>query len=133
MKLQTLFTTLAFVSQAAAFSVPPAMPNAAESTTITTAVSSDPAKAVKNELTQGEKLFKTNCAFCHFGGGNIIDKDKDLSKKALEQYLSLDNSELEDFVKNQEPHSKLPFQLKGAQDYTAVTSYVLDQALNDKW
>mmetsp|Transcript_3721 Transcript_3721/g.9580 ORF Transcript_3721/g.9580 Transcript_3721/m.9580 type:complete len:141 (+) Transcript_3721:48-470(+) len=34
---------------------------------------------------EGEKLFEANCAVCHAGGGNVIDRSKTLDRENLER------------------------------------------------
>ncbi|CAM9866827.1 unnamed protein product [Heterosigma akashiwo] len=47
-----------------------------------------PVQAGASDLEKGVKLFETNCAGCHIGGGNVIGyaRGKTLQKKALEKY-----------------------------------------------
>jgi cytochrome c6 len=93
------------------------------STTTATALAAD-----------GVTLFQAQCAGCHGGGLNFINEKKTLKKEALEKYLSLNQPVLQGFVRNKMPHKMLPFsQSFTDDDYKAVTSYVLDQALGDKW
>mmetsp|Transcript_29974 Transcript_29974/g.96714 ORF Transcript_29974/g.96714 Transcript_29974/m.96714 type:complete len:147 (+) Transcript_29974:103-543(+) len=40
--------------------------------------------AAAQELT-GAKLFERNCAVCHAGGGNLIDRSKSLDRAALDE------------------------------------------------
>lgn len=44
-----------------------------------------PALAV--EMPNGAKIFNSNCASCHIGGGNILIDHKTLKKEALSRYL----------------------------------------------
>jgi cytochrome c6 len=44
------------------------------------------ALAGENTKKSGEELFKLNCAVCHPNGENIINKDKNLHKKNLEEH-----------------------------------------------
>ncbi len=39
------------------------------------------------ETSEAAKIFSTNCASCHIGGGNILIAEKTLKKEALSQYL----------------------------------------------
>jgi cytochrome c6 len=92
--------------------------------------------ALANEanLQNGAALFQANCAGCHAGGMNFMSEKKTLKKEALEQYQSLDQAQIQKFVQQGMPHKLLPFSktLTDA-DYFDATSFVLDQALNDKW
>jgi cytochrome c6 len=86
------------------------------------------------DLTRGSVLFESNCAGCHRGGMNFIKEKKTLQKDALEKFLSLDQPKVQDFVQNKMPHQLLPFKKEFSnQDYVDVTSFVLDQALQEKW
>ncbi|MBW4658688.1 MAG: c-type cytochrome [Drouetiella hepatica Uher 2000/2452] len=35
---------------------------------------------------EGAKVFSSNCAACHMGGGNVINSQKTLKKDVLEKY-----------------------------------------------
>jgi cytochrome c6 len=86
------------------------------------------------DITHGSVLFESNCAGCHRGGMNFIKEKKTLQKDALEKFLSLDQPKVQDFVQNKMPHQLLPFKKEFSnQDYLDVTSFVLDQALQEKW
>lgn len=39
------------------------------------------------ELSNGAKIFSSNCASCHIAGGNILISEKTLKKEALQKYL----------------------------------------------
>ncbi|MGB3293474.1 MAG: c-type cytochrome [Phormidesmis sp.] len=43
--------------------------------------------AITADLVQGGRVFASNCAACHVGGGNAIIFSKTLKQDALEQYL----------------------------------------------
>lgn len=93
-----------------------------------------PAYAADADLQNGATLFQNNCAGCHAGGMNFMSEKKTLKKDALEQYRSLDQATLQSFVQQGMPHKLLPFsKTMSDQDYFDATSFVLDQALNDKW
>lgn len=84
--------------------------------------------ALAADVANGAKVFSVNCASCHNGGGNIVNKAKTLQKDALEQYgmTSLDA------IKNQVINGKnaMP-SFKGRlseQQIEAVATYVLEQA-----
>ncbi|MDB9310726.1 c-type cytochrome [Aphanizomenon sp. CS-733/32] len=38
------------------------------------------------DAASGAAIFKANCAQCHIGGGNIVNRAKTLKKEALEKY-----------------------------------------------
>ena len=54
------------------------------SVTIFTVAFSSPALAA--DAANGAELFKANCASCHLGGGNIVNRAKTLKKADLEKY-----------------------------------------------
>jgi cytochrome c6 len=91
-----------------------------------------PALAADADLKNGAALFTANCASCHAGGQNVMAEKKTLHKAALEKYQSLDQAQLQKFVQTGMPHKFMPLKFSD-QDYKDVTSYVLDQALGDKW
>jgi cytochrome c6 len=43
--------------------------------------------ALAAEISNGAKIFESNCASCHIGGGNILITEKTLKKEALLKYL----------------------------------------------
>ncbi|EEC46742.1 predicted protein [Phaeodactylum tricornutum CCAP 1055/1] len=103
---------------------------AAISITLASPISATAAADVGN----GSELFKANCAGCHAGGANFLAEKKTLTKEALENFQSLDQQKLQDFVQNKMPHKFLPFKSQFSDsDYSDVTSYVLDQAIGHKW
>jgi cytochrome c6 len=88
--------------------------------------------AANADLKNGAALFTASCAGCHAGGQNVMSENKTLRKMALEEYQSLDQAQLQKLVQTGMPHKLLPLKFSN-QDYKDVTSYVLDQALGDKW
>ena len=94
-----------------------------------------PLPVVAADATKGVTLFQANCAGCHAGGQNFVSEKKTLQKQALEQYRkTLDPVELQAFVQKGFPHKFLPFSKEWSDaDYENVISYVLDQALGEKW
>jgi cytochrome c6 len=38
------------------------------------------------DAVSGAKIFSSNCAACHLGGGNVINSQKTLKKEVLEKY-----------------------------------------------
>ncbi|MBI4781477.1 MAG: c-type cytochrome [Oscillatoriophycideae cyanobacterium NC_groundwater_1537_Pr4_S-0.65um_50_18] len=38
------------------------------------------------DAANGAKVFSSNCAACHLGGGNVINSQKTLKKETLEKY-----------------------------------------------
>jgi cytochrome c6 len=90
------------------------------------------ASAADADLKNGAAFFTASCAGCHAGGQNVISENKTLHKMDLEEYQSLDQAQLQKLVQTGMPHKLLPLKFSD-QDYKDVTSYVLDQALGDKW
>ena len=88
--------------------------------------------AADADLKNGAALFAASCNGCHAGGQNVMSENKTLHKIALEKYQSLDQAQLQKLVQKGMPHKLLPLKFSD-QDYKDVTSYVLDQALGDKW
>ncbi|MBE9076230.1 c-type cytochrome [Romeria aff. gracilis LEGE 07310] len=76
----------------------------------------------------GAQVFSSNCASCHMGGGNVVNRSKTLKQETLEQY---DMASLE-AITYQVIHGKnaMPsFLGRLSQDQIeAVAAYVLDQA-----
>jgi cytochrome c6 len=91
-----------------------------------------PALAADADLRNGAVLYAANCAGCHAGGQNFVAEKKTLQQAALEKYQSLDQAQLQKFVQTGMPHKFMPLKFSD-QDYKDVTSYVLNQALGDKW
>lgn len=81
---------------------------------------------------KGELIFEANCAQCHAAGKQLGVKKMSLQKDALLKGPGLSQVEIENYLKEESPHKYMPLKLK-AQGYTQVVSYVLDNALNDKW
>mmetsp|Transcript_23850 Transcript_23850/g.29341 ORF Transcript_23850/g.29341 Transcript_23850/m.29341 type:complete len:172 (-) Transcript_23850:78-593(-) len=94
------------------------------------------------DITRGGEIFTGNCAGCHAGGMNFVKENKNLKKEALEKFVSpgLDQPEVQSWLMKSGQHQKLVFfkapsgngKLTEA-DYADVTSYVVDQAVGDKW
>jgi len=100
----------------------------------------NPALAETGDLTRGQELFELNCAGCHGGGQNYVKPAKTLQQDALRQFLGgSDQSTIESFVKTtSRQHQNLVFfKMPGGkltdQQYADVTSYVSDQATQNKW
>jgi len=87
------------------------------------------------DVAAGQKLFEVNCAACHAGGQNQVVKEKTLQKDALEQNIGLDAGKIKYFVQNSGIHrGVLLFGAKlSDDDFTNVASFVLDQAVENKW
>ena len=94
-----------------------------------------PVVSTAADIANGSKLFDYNCAACHRGGMNYVSEKKTLQKDAIEKYRKTTNvDKIQDYIQNAMPHRFMPFGNKFSNDdYTDVVSFVLDQALNDKW
>lgn len=107
---------------------------AAAATLLSIQLIAGPLPAWSADVANGATLFQANCAGCHAGGQNLLSAKKTLEKAALEKYLSTNQAEIQNFVQNGMPHKFLPMKTPFAdKDYVDVTSYVLEQALDDKW
>ena len=82
---------------------------------------------------RGAQLFQANCAGCHAGGMNFVAEKKTLQKDALEKFGRLDADTMLNFVQNGMPHKLLPFNKLPTEDFVAMTTFVREQALNDRW
>jgi cytochrome c6 len=84
--------------------------------------------ALAADLTNGAKVFTTNCAACHAGGGNVVNRAKTLKQEALEQYEMASLEAIQQQVmngKNAMPAFKGRLTDEQIED---VAAYVLDQA-----
>lgn len=80
------------------------------------------------DLTNGAKVFTANCASCHIGGGNIVNRSKTLSSADLTKYGMNSLSAIVTQVTNgKPPMPSFKSRLK-AQEIEDVAAYVLDQA-----
>ena len=99
-----------------------------------------PPIASSADIARGKEIFDNNCAGCHVGGANLVKPEKDLHREALVRYVSADLSqaEVQQWVQQSGQHKRIVFfkmpdgKMKEA-DWADVTTYVLYQALNDKW
>lgn len=76
----------------------------------------------------GAKIFSTNCAACHAGGGNLINMSKTLQKEVLEKYEMKSLTA----VKTQVTKGKNAMPAFGGrlspEQIETVAAYVLDKA-----
>mmetsp|Transcript_5966 Transcript_5966/g.10242 ORF Transcript_5966/g.10242 Transcript_5966/m.10242 type:complete len:173 (-) Transcript_5966:115-633(-) len=109
--------------------------------TISSALMS-PAPAVATaptaDIAHGGEIFSANCAGCHAGGMNFVKEKRTLKRDALEKFVGLDQPSVEKFFTESMRHKTLAFpRMPGGKlsevDITDVTSFVVDQAVNDKW
>ena len=99
-----------------------------------------PSTAYSADIARGKEIFDNNCAGCHVGGANLVKPEKNLQREALARYVSSDLSqaEVQQWVQQSGQHKRIVFfkmpdgKMKEA-DWADVTTYVVDQALNDKW
>jgi len=86
------------------------------------------APAVAADTANGAKVFTTNCAACHMGGGNVVNRAKTLKKEALAQYQMASLEAIEAQVlngKNAMPAFRGRLSEVQIED---VAAYVLEQA-----
>lgn len=84
--------------------------------------------AMAADVANGTKVFSTNCAACHAGGGNVINRAKTLKQDALAQYEMASLEAIQHQVlngKNAMPAFKGRLTDQQIED---VAAYVLDQA-----
>lgn len=86
--------------------------------------------ALAANTANGAALFKANCAQCHVGGGNLVNRAKTLKKEALEKY----NMYSAKAIIAQVTHGKGAMPAFGkrlkAEQIENVAAYVLEQADN---
>ncbi len=91
------------------------------------------------DVGRGKELFALNCASCHGGGMNFVKESRTLQKEALQQYLgSVDQPVVQTFVMESRQHKNLVFfKMPGGKltepEYADVTTFVVDQATQNKW
>lgn len=86
-------------------------------------------------IQQGKKIFDNTCASCHINGGNKIAPDKTLSRQDIEQYVGLDQSDLQQYLKADFVHrgANLFSGDLSDRDLQNVVAFVLNQATENKW
>ena len=103
-------------------------------TIATATLSSYPSPVIAGDITKGSQIFTPTCAGCHAGGNNFIKEKKTLKKDALEKFVGLDETKMTDFFKNSFVHKGPAGGGTMSDEVIAdVMSYVLSQAVNDKW
>jgi cytochrome c6 len=89
-----------------------------------------PAQAA--EISDAAKIFSSNCASCHIGGGNILIAEKTLKKEALQKYLENYNTDSIEAIIHQVQNGKnaMPaFKSKLSEDeIIQVAAYVFQKA-----
>ncbi len=88
-------------------------------------------------ISHGEELFSQNCSSCHPGGTNVISRERNLQKEALDKFIGLSDEEegIISFVKNSNIHrGALAFTNKlSDQDFEDVGRFVYIQSMENKW
>jgi cytochrome c6 len=100
-----------------------------------TVVTSYPSPATAaGDVTKGSQIFTSTCAGCHAGGNNFIKEKKTLKKDALEKYVGLEETKITEFFKKSFVHQNQAGGGKmSEEDVADVISYVITQAVDDKW
>lgn len=99
------------------------------SVTIFTVAFSSPALAA--DAANGAAVFSANCASCHAGGGNIVNRAKTLKKADLEEYgMYSAEAIIAQVTKGQGAMPAFGKKLK-ANQIEDVAAYVLEQADKD--
>ncbi len=84
------------------------------------------------EISNGAKIFSSNCASCHIAGGNILISEKTLKKEALQKYLEeYDTNSIESILEQiKNGKGAMPaFKSKlNEQEILEVASYVFQKA-----
>ncbi|KAL3772006.1 hypothetical protein ACHAWO_008178 [Cyclotella atomus] len=91
-----------------------------------------PPAANAGDITKGNEVFSANCVGCHRGGQNFVKEQKTLQKDALEKYVGLDTDKVTKFFKNSFVHKVVGGKLTD-EEVNDVVSYVVDQAVGEKW
>jgi cytochrome c6 len=79
------------------------------------------------EQADGAAVFKGRCASCHANGGNIIRKDKTLSKKDLEANNIRSEEDILRLIRNPGPAMpKYDQKMLSDEDARAVARYILE-------
>jgi cytochrome c6 len=79
------------------------------------------------EQAAGAAVFKARCASCHANGGNIIRKDKTLSKKDLEANNIRSEEDILRLIRNPGPAMpKYDQKMLSDEDGRAVARYILE-------
>jgi cytochrome c6 len=80
----------------------------------------------KGSGSSGEALFKEHCAVCHPEGGNIINGQFTLHKKALEAHGITKASQIVDKMRNPGPGmTKFDEKTISGKDATKIANYIL--------
>jgi len=80
------------------------------------------------DLSNGAKVFSANCASCHVGGGNVINRAKTLSQADLTKYGMNSLDKIIAQVTNGKPPMPSFKSRLTADQIEDVASYVVDKA-----
>lgn len=86
------------------------------------------APALAGDIASGAKVFGSNCAACHIGGGNLVNPAKTLSKADLEANVMASLEAIKTQVTNGKGAMPSFAGRLSEADIENVASYVLDQA-----
>jgi cytochrome c6 len=87
--------------------------------------------AIAAEMTDGAKIFNTNCAGCHVNGGNIIRRNKNLKLKALQKNKMDSLVAIQEIVTNGKNNMSAYRDRLSQEEIEVVSTYVLEQAKNN--
>ena len=99
------------------------------SVTIFTVAFSSPALAA--DAANGAAVFSANCASCHAGGGNIVNRAKTLKKADLEEYGMYSAEAIVSQITNGKGAMPAFGKKLKANQIEDVAAYVLEQADKD--
>lgn len=98
-----------------------------------------PTTAVEAVTSSPQQLFEANCSGCHSGGGNVLESNKNLQKKALEKYQYNKIENVEEIIEKgkgrmpaygefiSQVGNTIPAKLSSSE-IKEVAAYVLDEA-----
>jgi len=92
-----------------------------------------PSVATEGDITKGQEIFTSTCAGCHRGGQNFVKEKKTLQKDALAKFVGLDQDKVETFFRGSLVHRVGPVGQLQDDEVVDVITYVVDQAVNEKW
>ena len=87
--------------------------------------------ALAADTASGAALFEANCAQCHLGGGNLVNRAKTLKKEALEKYAMYSaEAIIAQVTRGKGAMPAFGNKLK-AEQIENIAAYVLEQADKD--
>lgn len=85
-----------------------------------------PAPPTPAEARSGEALFKTHCAVCHPGGGNIVKPEHTLHSASLKEHNLTKPADIVKIMRNPEPGmTRFDESVLPEQEATAIAEYIL--------